>query len=265
MPSDFTLDAYSPPEVAQRVRDIGVVKARRDTLTTLVLAGLAGAFISLGALSATVVTTGSELGFGPTRLLGGGAFSLGLILVIVAGAELFTGNNLLAMAWASRQVSFVEVLRNWGLVYLGNTVGALLTVALAFAGGIHEFGGGAVGETLVKIGVHKTGLDPAAMLALGVLCNGLVCLAVWLAMAGHTVVDKVVAIIFPVSAFVAMGLEHSIANLFFLPYAGLLDPAGVPLVGILRNIVLVTIGNMIGGTVLVAGVYHLAYLRTPKP
>ncbi len=216
----------APPEVAQRVRDIGVVKARRDTRTTLVRAVLAGAFISLGALSATVITSGSELGFGPTRLLVVGAFSLGLILVTVAGAELFTGNNLLAMAWASWQVSFAEVVRNWGLVYLGNTVGVPLTVALAFVGGVHELGGGLVGETLVKIGTHNTGLDPAAMLALGVLCNGLVCLAVWLAMAGRTVVDKVVAILFPVSAFVAMGLEHSIANLFFLPYAGLLDPRG---------------------------------------
>ena len=265
MPSDSTLDAYSPPEIARRVRDIGVAKARRDALSTFVLAVLAGAFIGLGALASAVITSGSELGFGPTRLLGGLAFSLGLILVVVGGAELFTGNNLLAMAWASREVKLREVVRNWVIVYAGNTVGALATVVLAWAGGVHTLGKGAVGATLVAVGVTKTGLDPLAMLALAVLCNGLVCLAVWLAMAGRTVVDKIVAIVFPVAAFVAMGFEHSIANLFFLPYAALLDPAAVSLSGVFVNLAVVTVGNLLGGTLLVAGVYWLAYLRPPSP
>ncbi len=254
-------DAYSPAEIAARVRDIGVAKARRDATSTVVLAVLAGAFIGLGALLATVVTSGSTLGFGPTRLLGGVSFSLGLILVVVGGAELFTGNNLLAMAWAARLVSTREVLHNWALVYLGNAVGALGTVALAYVGGVHTLGDGAVGDTLVTIGVTKTGLAPLSMLALGVLCNGLVCLAVWLAMAGRSVVDKVVAIVFPVAAFVAMGFEHSIANLFFLPYAALLDPARVSPVAGLWNLAVVTVGNILGGTLLVAAVYWLALLR----
>ena len=257
-------DAYSPLEIAARVRDVGVVKARRDLVGTVVLAVLAGAFIGLGALAASVVSTGSELGFGPTRLLAGGVFSLGLILVVVAGAELFTGNNLMAMAWASGQLRFREVVRNWAIVYAGNAVGALGTVALAWLGGVHTLAKGAVGATLVAVAVHKTGLEPLALVALGVLCNGLVCLAVWLAMAGRSVVDKVVAIVFPVAAFVAMGFEHSIANLFFLPYGALLDPTAVPLAGILRNLLWVTVGNLLGGTLLVAGVYQVAYLREPR-
>jgi formate/nitrite transporter len=222
---------------------------------------LAGAFIALGGLTSTVVTTGSQLGLGPTRLLGGASFSLGLILVIVAGAELFTGNNLLAMAWASRLVRTAEVVRNWVLVYLANAVGALGTVALAWIGGVHRLGGGAVGETLVAIGAHKAGLEPLAAFALAILCNGLVCLAVWLAMAGRSVSDKVVAIVFPIAAFVAMGFEHSIANLFLLPYAWLLDPVKVPATRMFTNLTVVTAGNIVGGTLLVASVYWLAYLR----
>ena len=147
-----------------------------------------------------------------------------------------TGNNLLAIAWASKLVTFRQVLRNWGLVYLGNAAGALGTVGLAWFGGVHGLSKGAVGQTLLTVGVTKTGLDPVQMLALGVLCNALVCLAVWLAMAGRTVVDKIVAIVPPVAAFVAMGFEHSIANLFFLPYAHLLDPHRVPLTAVLENI-----------------------------
>lgn len=261
MSADVTYDAYSPEEIARRVRDVGVVKARRDAVGTGVLSVLAGAFIGLGALFSSVVISDSTLGFGPTRLLGGAAFSLGLILVVIAGAELFTGNNLIAMAWASGLVPFRAVLRNWAIVYAGNTVGALGTVALAYLGGVHALGQGAVGRALVAIGTHKAGLSPLAMFALAILCNGLVCLAVWLAMAGHSVVDKIVAIVFPVTAFVAMGFEHSIANLFFLPYAWLLDPARVEPAAIALNLVVVTAGNIVGGTLLVAAVYWLAYLR----
>lgn len=262
--SDSSFDAYAPQEIARRVEAVGVAKAARKALPTLVLATLAGAFIALGGLLFSVIVTGSTLGLGPTRLLGGLGFSLGLILVVVGGAELFTGNNLLAMAWASRLVSFRSVLRNWGLVYLGNTLGAVGTAWLAWAGGVHELGKGAVGQTLIAIGQHKTGLDPLAMLALGVLCNALVCLAVWLAYAGHSVIDKAIAIVFPITAFVAIGGEHSIANLFFLPYALLLDSGGLAFGDVLMNLALVTVGNVLGGTVLVAGVYWLAY-RPARP
>jgi formate transporter len=259
-------DAYSPPEVASRVREVGVAKARRDAFGTFVLAVLAGAFISLGALLFAVVVTDSALGFGLTRLVGGIGFSLGLILVVVAGAELFTGNNLLAMAWASRLISTGQVLRNWAIVYLGNLIGALGTVALVHLGGVHAFGQGGVGATIGAIADHKTGLGLVQLFALGVLCNGLVCLAVWLSMAARSVTDKVAAIVFPITAFVAIGFEHSIANMFFLPWAIVLRGFDGGLIGASAvNVAVVTLGNILGGTLLVAGVYWLAYLRpTPK-
>jgi formate transporter len=256
----MSTDAWSPSQIAQRVESSGVAKARADTLSVLVLALLAGAFISLGALSFTVVVTDSSLGFGVTRLLGGLAFSLGLVLVIVAGAELFTGNNLVAMAWASRSISARELLRNWALVYVGNVLGALGTVALVVAAGTDLLDDGAVGRTAIRIAQAKAALEPTRAFALGVGCNALVCLAVWLAIGGRTVTDKVLAIVFPISAFVLVGFEHSIANWFFLPWAIALGAEGL-VAGSLRNLALVTAGNVAGGTLLVAGVYWLAYLR----
>jgi len=258
-----TVDAYAPREIAHRIETLGVTKARSDAMSVLLLAILAGAFIALGALFFLVVVTRPVGGFGTTRLAGGVSFSLGLILVVVGGAELFTGNNLVAMAWASRRITTVELLRNWGLVYAGNALGALGTVGLAVLGGVHQFGDGAVGATALAIGLRKAALGFVDAVALGVLCNALVCLAVWLAMGGRTVTDKVLAIVFPITAFVTIGLEHSIANMFFLPYALVLHGLGdAPfIVGALRNLVAVTLGNLVGGTVLVAGVYWCAYLR----
>ena len=258
-----TVDAYAPREIAHRIETLGVTKVRSDTLSVLILAVLAGAFIALGALFFIIVVTRPVSGFGITRLVGGVAFSLGLILVVVGGAELFTGNNLVAMAWASRRITTVELLRNWGLVYLGNVLGALGTVGFVCLGRVHQLGDGAVGVTALAVGHHKAALGFTEAVALGVLCNALVCLAVWLAMGGRTVTDKVLAIVFPITAFVTMGLEHSIANMFFLPYALVLeDFRDAPfIVGALRNLVAVTLGNLLGGTVLVAGVYWLAYLR----
>jgi formate/nitrite transporter len=246
-------DAYPPQEIARKVERFGVAKARADALTLLVLAVLAGAFISLGALLFTVVVTQSSLGFGPTRLLGGVSFCLGLILVVVAGAELFTGNNLIAMAWASRLIGTREVLRNWLLAYVGNVMGCLGTVLLVVWAGVAALGDGAVGETAVRIARAK---------ADRVLCNALVCLAVWLAIGARSVADKILAILFPITAFVAVGFEHSIANWFFLPFGLAVGAEGaVSIGGIGRNIVAVTAGNVAGGTLLVAGVYWVAYLR----
>ncbi|MBB3229963.1 formate/nitrite transporter family protein [Halomonas stenophila] len=254
-------DAYQPREIAHRVTRMGVAKARADALTLLVLATLAGAFISLGALFFAVVVTGSELGFGITRLLGGLSFCLGLALVVVAGAELFTGNNLLAMAWASGEIRGRELLRNWGLVYLGNVLGCLGTVVLAVWADIAALGGGGLGETLREIALAKVALGPMAAFARGILCNVLVCLAVWLAMGGHSVTDKLLGLLLPISAFVALGFEHSVANWFFLPMGLWLAPPGLGMAAALLNLSLVTAGNIVGGTLLVAGVYWLAYLR----
>lgn len=259
MPSS---DARPPREIAHLVEQVGVTKANTDALTLFILAGLAGAFISLGALLFTVIVTGSTLGFGLTRLVGGVGFSLGLILTVVAGAELFTGNNLLAMAWASGLIGLRKVLRNWGIVYTGNMVGALATAQLVAWADVAALGGGEVGRTAVAIAAGKAALSFEVAFARGVLCNALVCLAVWLAMGGRSVTDRILAIVFPITAFVTMGFEHSIANGFFLPYAMMLAPVGaLPVESIARNLVAATLGNIVGGTLLVAGVYWVAYLR----
>ena len=258
----FLGDAHPPREVARLIERLGVAKAETDTMTLIVLAVLAGAFISLGALFFTVVVTDSPFGFGITRLIGGISFCLGLILVVIAGAELFTGNNLLAMAWASRLIGTRDVLRNWLFAYLGNVIGCLATVLIVVWAGIGTLGGGGVGDTAIRIAGAKAGLSLGEAFARGLLCNALVCLAVWLAMSGRSVTDKILAIVFPITAFVAIGFEHSIANWFLLPFGLLLDQSGtVPVTGVVRNLVAVTAGNIVGGTLLVAGVYWVAYLR----
>lgn len=263
--STETTDARPPREIAQQVESLGVAKSRLPTVPLLTLAVLAGAFISMGALFFLVVITDAGLGFGVTRLLGGLAFSLGLVLVVVAGAELFTGNNLIAMAWASGLVDARAVARNWLLAYLGNVVGCLGTVVLVGIADIASLGGGAIGRTALAVAAAKAALPVAEAFARGVLCNALVCLAVWLTLGGRSVTDKILAILFPITAFVAIGLEHSIANWFFLPYGWwIAGTSGVPLAGALRNLAVVTLGNIAGGTLLVAGVYWLAYLRVPR-
>jgi formate/nitrite transporter len=253
---------YPPQEIARKVERLGVAKAHADLLTLLVLAVLAGAFISLAALFFTVVVTESSLGSGPTRLLGGVSFCLGLVLVVVAGAELFTGNNLIAMAWASRLIGMRAVMRNWLIVYLGNVVGCLATVLLVVWADIASLGNGAVGETAVRIARSKAELALPEAFTRGILCNALVCLAVWLAIGARSMTDKILAVLFPITAFVAIGFEHSIANWFFLPYGLAVDTHdAVSLVGVATNIVAATAGNVVGGTLLVAGVYWVAYLR----
>lgn len=263
-PHDF-ISAYAPKDVAKRVEGIGVAKARADVVTMFVLAVLAGAFISIGALFFTVVVTGSNFGFGVTRLLGGVAFSVGLILVVVAGAELFTGNNLIAMAWASRLIGTREVLRSWLIVYVGNVVGCLGTLLLVLGTDVGELAYGAVGQTAIQIARAKSELTVMQGFTRGILCNALVCLAVWLAIGARSVTDKILAVVFPVTAFVVIGFEHSIANWFLLPFGYALDQSGtVSASGVARNLVAVSVGNIVGGTLLVGGVYWIAYLRGGK-
>jgi len=258
-------DAYPPPQIARRVEQLGVAKARTDALSLFVLALLAGAFIALGALFYTVVVTGAMPGFGITRLIGGLAFSLGLVLVVIAGAELFTGNNLVAMAWASGDIRLRDVLRNWLIVYAGNAVGGLGVVALVMAADLAALGGGEVGFTAMRIAEAKVNLAPLPAFARGILCNVLVCLAVWLSIGARSVTDKILAVVLPVAAFVAAGLEHSIANWFFLPYGLALSAHGADLLaGAAMNLLVVTAGNIVGGTLLVAGVYWVAYLRPER-
>lgn len=255
-------DAYQPSQIARRVAEMGVAKARANAMSLFVLAVLAGAYISLGGLFFTLAVTDSQLGFGLTRMLGGLCFSLGLVLVVIGGAELFTGNNLLAMAWASKMISGRELLRNWLLVYLGNVVGCLGTVMLVVWANIAHLDAGALGETALNIASSKLDLTLVEAFVRGILCNVLVCLAVWLAMGGRSVADKLLAIVLPVSAFVALGFEHSVANWFFLPYGlALGGQEAVPIGAAACNLLVVSLGNIVGGTLLVAGVYWLAYLR----
>jgi formate transporter len=263
------LDAYAPAQIAMRVREVGVTKATMPVLTMFALATLAGAFVALGALFFTITmttsTTGQPPAFGLMRLAGGITFSLGLILVVVGGAELFTGNNLIAMAWASGRVTTQQVMRNWGWVYLGNLVGAVGTAVLVWLAGVHSMSDGAVGETMVQIARSKIALDPVSAVARGILCNVLVCLAVWMCMGARSVTDKILATVFPITAFVACGFEHSVANMYFLPIGVALamgTSAPLSVADAVSNLALVTLGNVLGGTILVALVYWSVYLRS---
>jgi formate transporter len=271
------VDALPPAEIARKAETIGETKAGMRSATVFVLAVLAGAFIALGAIfSTTVATGGNDLPYGVARLLAGITFSLGLMLVVVAGAELFTGNNLIVMAWASRRIPTTRLLANWGIVYVGNFVGAVATAALMYATRQYTFGGGDVGKTALSIATAKVGYGFFQAIALGILCNTLVCLAVWLTYGARTVTDKIVAVLPPIAAFVAAGFEHSVANMYFIPYAlfvkhdtawaastsDLPDASGLTWKAFfVDNLLPVTIGNVIGGSLLVGAVYWFVYLR----
>ena len=271
------LDALPPAEVARKAELVGVTKADMETFNVFVLSVLAGAFIAMGAIFATTVAAGgSELPYGVVRLLAGLTFSLGLILVVVAGAELFTGNNLIVMGWASRRVSTVLLLENWTIVWVGNFVGAVGTAFIVYVSGQYTFGGGAVGQTALAIAEAKTSLGFVEAIALGMLCNALVCLAIWLTYGAHTTTDKILAIIPPIAAFVAAGFEHSVANMYFISIGLLIErdegfveslqpPPDLSNLNwasfFLDNLLPVTVGNIIGGAVMVGAVYWLVYLR----
>jgi formate/nitrite transporter len=275
---EHLIDAYSPAEMARRVLKVGVAKANLPMADSVILAVLAGAFIGLGAAFATLTTTDPGMGFGPTRVLGGLTFSLGLILVVVAWAELFTGNNLVAMAWASRQITTRQVARNWILVYIGNFFGSVGTALLVYWSGALALGENAVALNALQIAAAKCDLTWSEAFVRGVLCNALVCLAVWLCNSARSTTDKILAIVWPIAGFVALGFEHCIANMYFIPL-GILMKADVGFMeaigpgpgafpgltpeGLANNLVPVTLGNIVGGTLLVAGVYWFAYLR-PK-
>ncbi|NOQ81833.1 MAG: formate transporter FocA [Methylophaga sp.] len=272
----FSVDAYSPKEIASRIENVGVSKSTSDPLRIFALSILAGSFIALGAIFFTVVTyDAAGVAAGLMRLLGGLVFCLGLILVVVAGAELFTGNNLIVMAYVDGKVSLKQLLTNWGLVFVGNFIGALGILVLIYLSGHWQIGGGAVGAKVLAIANAKVNMTWVEAFTRGMLCNILVCMAVWLCFAGRTVVDKVLAILFPITAFVALGFEHSVANMYFIP-AGILakhHPELVQLVGnmnldnltitsfLLDNLLPVTLGNIIGGSVFVGLFYWFIYLR----
>ena len=258
------VDPYSPADIAVLVDNIGVRKVKMSFAPALMLGILAGAFIAFGAMFYTLTVTDAEWGIGPNRLLGGLVFSLGLVLVIIGGAELFTGNCLIVMAWADRKVSSGLLLRNWGIVYFGNFVGAAGAAALLHGSGTLGLGEGAVQATAAAIAQGKVSLPFMEAFVRGILCNILVCLAVWLSYAAHHVAGKFLVIILPVAAFVALGFEHSVANMYFIPVAMLAGVEGVTMSGFFANLIPVTLGNIVGGGVFVAFVFWVIYLRPAR-
>jgi formate transporter len=270
------LDALLPPEMARRAEEVGAAKVAMDHGRLVALAVLAGAFIALGGIFSTVALAGAvDAPWGAIRVLAGVVFSVGLVLVVVGGAELFTGNNLIVMAWAGGRVSTRAVLRNWAIVYAGNFVGALGVALAAYSARLHESGSGAFGAAALGIAAAKLQPTFEQAVALGILCNVLVCLAVWLSYSARSTTDRVLVVVPPIAAFVAAGFEHSVANMYFIPFALLLthlDPGFVTAHGpdaqaltwsrfVVRNLLPVTLGNVIGGTLLVGGVYWFVYLR----
>ena len=281
-PGAGSIDALLPPDMARACEAAGAAKAGRDAITLVALGVLAGAFIALGAMFATIALTGAaDMPWGVARILAGLVFSLGLILVIVGGAELFTGDSLMVVACASRRIAVGALLRAWTLVYVGNIAGALGTAALVFLARQYGFGGGAVGETALAIAAAKAALPTVQLFFLAVLCNVLVCLAVWMSFGARSTTDKVMVIVPPVTAFVAAGFEHSIANVYLLPYGLAIKAWAGPefwsaigktaaaypdlaLGGVLHNIVVATVGNLVGGSLMVGAVYWFVYLRVRR-
>ncbi len=278
--AQFDIDAYVPAQMAVRVEEAGIAKGNRDFLSTFTLAMMAGLFIGLGAAFFTYVIHDSTLSDGMTKLIGGFVFSLGLILVIITGAELFTGNNLIVMAYVSRKITFGQLLHNWGIVFVGNLVGSMIVVFLIFLSGQWTAGGGSVGVKALMIANGKVNLTFLEAVSRGILCNILVCLAVYLCFSGRSVTDKILAILFPITAFVALGFEHSIANMYFIPAGLLLEQnhqvlatakeilGGAPNLNnlsiygfIMNNLLPVTFGNIIGGTIFVGIVHWFLFLR----
>lgn len=274
------IEGRLPPEIAAQAESDGVAKAGQDATTLLALGVLGGAFIAFGAIFSNVALTGAEgvLPFGLARVLAGLVFGVGLGLVLVGGAQIFTGDVLMVMAWASGRLGSVRIARAWSLVWIGNLIGSLGTALLAFLAGHHTFGGGQVGVTALRTAELKSALPIGEAFLLGMLCNTLVCLAVWLSLSSRLPAHRMVVIVLPIAAFVAAGFEHAVANMYFLGF-GLLIKTGathafwtaagtapsafsnVDFAGLACNLAAVTLGNIVGGAFLVAGAYWLLYRR----
>lgn len=264
--------AFAPEEIVKETLNSSVKKVKKPFITSFLLGILAGAFIGLGALFYTIVKADETYSFATKQIFGGFVFSLGLILVVVAGAELFTGNNLIAIAWAEKRVTTKQMVRNWIIIFFSNMIGALSLVLMIYFSGHFEMNHNAIAETYVKMAEAKCSLSFTTAFFRGLLCNILVCLGVWMAMGGKTVTDKILAIVFPITLFVAAGFEHSIANLFIIPMGLLLDSSvsvdvitrELSVSGMFKNLIPVLLGNIVGGSVLVGLMYHFIFLKNKK-
>lgn len=279
-PTDYTVDALSPDEIARKVTQLGASKVQTGAVSTLALAILAGFFIGLGGILAGTIASGSELGAGPTKMLMGLGLTMGLFMVVITGAELFTGNSLMLMGLVSRHISLRELSSNWSLVYVGNLIGALIVVFLVYFSRWWAQDDYAFAQTAIAIAQGKVDLSFEIIFVRGILANVLVCLAIWLAMAGRTLTDKLLGIALPVCTFIAAGFEHSIANMYFVPLGVLLahDPEALAGAGFtaeqaarmtlpwtVHNIVAATLGNIIGGGVIVGLAHWFVHLRDQSP
>ncbi len=257
----------SAAELVDYVETVGVNKARLPLQSTVVLGILAGMFIGLGCLVYTLVTSDTALSFAARQMLGGLSFCVGLVLVVVAGAELLTGNILMTVAWASGKLKFSDLARNWAVVALANLAGSVLLALIVLYSGTLGLNKGLVATHALEVAGHKDGLNLLTALVSGVMCNLLVCLAVWLAYAGRTVADKILAVLFPITTFVACGFEHSVADMYFLPLGLMLRASGVVAPGVtsvtlgatVSHLIVVILGNIVGGGLLVGLMYHWAY------
>lgn len=257
-------DSLGPADIVTKAETIAVGKTKMTSLRTFLAALLAGAFIAFGGTYFCVFLGDTTLPFGVQRVVGGICFCLGLVLVLCCGCELFTGNSLMMSAKVSKKITCAQLLKNWSIVWVGNLVGALIAVFLMYMSKVQVMNHGEVAMTMVNVAAGKVALDPVTMFFKGIMCNVFVCLAVWIGFGARTTVDKVIGIILPISAFVALGFEHCVANMSFLPMGLLLNSMGVgaagavTLQGVITNLVIVTIGNVVGGS-LVALVYRAAY------
>lgn len=268
-------DALTPAEIESKAEEIGLSKVTARTGKTFLLAIMAGMYVGMGGMFMLLIKSEASYSFVTAQLLGGLAFCLGLFLVVAAGAELFTGNAILVCGRLSRKYRWGLVLKNWLTVYFGNFLGSLLLILILYGAHYSAFNGGAVGDALLTVAAGKIAQPFEVLLFKGIMCNFLVCLAVWITYGSRTIVDKFVGIILPIVAFVACGFEHCVANMFFLPFGLLLKQTGfdysaaadlssIDAGGIFYNLSAVTLGNIIGGLVLVGLVYWLAYSKKDK-
>jgi len=273
-------DALTPPEMLEKASSIGEVKAHSSIRKLIPLSILAGTYIAYGAIFASVVATGMSgvWPYGIMKFMQGIVFSLGLILVVVGGAELFTGNVLMVIAWAQKKISLLSLLRNWLIVYLGNFIGSLVIVFLVLAAGLYKFADGSLGSVMLSIANAKVQYSFLQAVSLGILCNILVCMAVWMAYSGRSASDKILSIILPIALFIAAGFEHSVANMYIIPLgilmktfdSGFVASTNLDLsqltwgVFFIKNLLPVTIGNIIGGGFFVGILYSWSYRKFEK-
>lgn len=261
-------DALSPIATLAKAVNVGVSKAGMRPGRMFISAMLAGAFIAFGGMYFCVFLGDPSIPFAAQRVVGGICFCLGLVLVVCTGAELFTGNSLMVCSLVEKKISVGGLFKNWIIVWLGNLAGSLVAVALIYLAATPALGGGGVGEAMVSVAAGKVALPPATIFFKAIMCNVFVCLAVWVAYSSRTVVDKVAGVLLPISAFVAAGFEHCVANMFFLPTGLILNSTGVgaeglvTLSGVLTNLGIATLGNVVGG--MIVGLAFWAINRAAK-